>query len=63
MIYPRKIKIHILREIENDLVIVITGMRRVGKTFLLHDIYNQISFQNKLFLDLEKPENLQVFKE
>lgn len=63
MIYPRKLKQNILKEIDNDMVIVITGMRRVGKTFLLRDIFNTVQAKNSLFLDLEKPENLALFKE
>lgn len=63
MIFPRKLKKRIQAELDNELVIVITGMRRVGKTFLLRDIFNGVKTKNSLFLDLEKPENLAVFKE
>lgn len=35
--------------------IVITGMRRTGKTSLLTLIYEQIPSSNKIFLDLENP--------
>jgi len=63
MIYPRKLKTKILKEFDSDLTIVITGMRRVGKTFLLNDLFDQVKTDNKVFLDLEKPENRQVFSE
>lgn len=63
MIYPRKIKNKILKEFDNDLIIVILGMRRVGKTYLLYDLFNQIKTKNKIFLDLEKPEDRQIFNE
>lgn len=63
MIYPRKLKKRILKEFSNDLTVVITGMRRVGKTFLLQDLFNQTVTKNKIFLDLEKPENRQIFSE
>lgn len=43
--------------------IVITGMRRVGKTTLLHFIYGQVKSQNKLFIDLENPLNRKLFEE
>lgn len=43
--------------------IVITGMRRVGKTTLLKYIYKRISSPNKLFIDLENPLNRKVFEE
>ncbi|MFB6181391.1 MAG: ATP-binding protein, partial [Candidatus Magasanikbacteria bacterium] len=43
--------------------IVITGMRRVGKTTLLQYIHEQIDSKNKLFLDLENPLNQGYFEE
>lgn len=43
--------------------IIITGMRRTGKTTLLNIIYNQIESKNKIFLDLENPLNRRYFEE
>ena len=43
--------------------IVITGMRRVGKTSLLKLIYESINSDNKIFLDLENPINRKYFDE
>jgi len=43
--------------------IIITGMRRTGKTTLLNFIYEKIQSSNKLFLDLENPLNRQYFEE
>lgn len=43
--------------------IVITGMRRVGKTSLLQSIFDGIPSQNKLFLDLENPLHEKIFDE
>lgn len=43
--------------------IVITGMRRVGKTTLLKYIYDQIESDNKIYLDLENPRNQLYFQE
>jgi len=43
--------------------IIITGMRRTGKTSLLQFIYDGISSSNKLFLDLENPLNQKYFEE
>lgn len=63
MIYPRKLKRRILETIDNDLTVVITGMRRVGKTFLLHDLIQSRQSDNALILDFEKPEDAQVFQE
>ena len=43
--------------------IVVTGMRRVGKTTLLKDIFEGIETKNKTFLDLENPLNQKYFEE
>jgi len=43
--------------------IVITGMRRVGKTTLLKYIFEQVHSENKIFLDLENPLNRKYFEE
>ena len=43
--------------------IIITGMRRTGKTSLLQFIYERIDSSNKLFLDLENPLNQRYFEE
>lgn len=43
--------------------IVVTGMRRTGKTTLLQFIYEQIDSKNKIFLDLENPLNRKYFEE
>ncbi|MDP4011047.1 MAG: ATP-binding protein [Candidatus Roizmanbacteria bacterium] len=63
MIYPRKLKKHLLGNLDNELILVITGMRRVGKTYLLQDIYNEIQSENKLIFDLERDADLLLFKE
>ncbi|MFC1522697.1 ATP-binding protein [Elusimicrobiota bacterium] len=43
--------------------IVITGMRRTGKTTILSQIYSEIDSKNKLFLDLENPLNRKYFED
>lgn len=43
--------------------IVITGMRRTGKTTLLRHIYAEVSSTNKLFIDLENTLNRKYFEE
>lgn len=43
--------------------IVITGMRRVGKTTLLKHIFDKIESNNKIYLDLENPRNQIYFQE
>lgn len=45
-----------IRELMNSHeAIVITGMRQVGKTTILKQIYEEIDSTNKLFFDLENP--------
>lgn len=53
----------ILSNISTPETIVITGMRRVGKTTLLHAIKAEIPSENTLFLDLENPANRKIFEE
>ena len=43
--------------------IIVTGMRRTGKTTLLQYIYDGINSTNKIFLDLENPINRRYFEE
>ncbi|MDE3090748.1 MAG: AAA family ATPase, partial [Chloroflexota bacterium] len=44
-------------------VIVITGMRRVGKTTTAKWLLDQIESTNKLYVDLERLDNRAVFQE
>jgi predicted AAA+ superfamily ATPase len=43
--------------------IVITGMRRVGKTTLLKTILERLGSSNKIYLDLENPRNQLYFEQ
>jgi hypothetical protein len=43
--------------------LVITGMRRVGKTTLLKHLYSKINSENKLFLNLEDALTRKIFSE
>lgn len=45
------------KEMDSDKVIVLTGMRRVGKTTLVRFLYDKLRDSRKLFLDLENPLN------
>lgn len=49
------------KEMHSDKVIVLTGMRRVGKTTLIRFLYEQLQDGRKLFLDLENPLNQTYF--
>ena len=59
----RKLYQKILDRIESAEAIVVTGMRRVGKTVLLRQLYDAVPSQNKIFLDLENPVNQKYFEE
>ena len=42
--------------------LVLTGFRRVGKTVVMRQIYEQLETDNKLYLDLESPVNQRIFE-
>lgn len=63
MIIQRDLYSEIAPVLSSPEAIVITGMRRVGKTTLLKYIYDQIDSTNKLYLDLENPRNQIYFQE
>lgn len=63
MIRPRIILDKIKPYSNSPEAIIITGMRRTGKTTILNFIYNQIDTKNKIFLDLENPINRKHFEE
>jgi uncharacterized protein len=43
--------------------IVVTGLRRTGKTTLLRMLMNEVPTENKLFIDMENPANRKLFDE
>ena len=61
--YKRKLYYKIKAKIEEKEIIVVTGMRRVGKTTLLKMIFDEIKSGNKIFLDIENPLNQKIFEE
>ncbi len=63
MIKPRIIFEQVKSFFDSPEAIVITGMRRTGKTTLLNLIYNDIESKNKLLLDLENPLNRKYLEE
>ncbi len=63
MIIERELYPRIKPFIDSDEAIIITGMRRVGKTTLLKYIFEQIKSENKIFLDLENPLNQKYWEE
>ncbi len=63
MIKPRIILEKIKPYYDSPEAIIITGMRRTGKTTLLNFLYDQIDSKNRLVLDLENPLNRRYFEE
>jgi len=63
MIIKRDIYTEIEPYLSSREAVVITGMRRTGKTTLLKSIYEEISPTNKLFIDLENTLNRKYFEE
>ena len=63
MIYPRKLLRILEKQVETPEIVVLTGMRRVGKTTLYRILFDEIKSQNKVFLDIENPIEQKVFEE
>lgn len=63
MYIHRKIEIEIKKYLNIKEIILLTGMRRAGKTFLLKHIFENIKNKNKIFLDLENPIEQKIFEE
>lgn len=63
MFYTRQIFPKLKAELNTKEITVITGMRRVGKTTLLTELFNLIRSENKAILDLENPLHRKVFEE
>src|SRR4030065_685826 len=63
MIKPRLILDKIKPHYDSPEAIIITGMRRTGKTTLLNLIFSHIQSANKIFLDLENPLNRKYFEQ
>lgn len=62
-IYPRDLWFQIKPYLSSPQAIVVTGIRRSGKTFLLRFIFEKIASKNKIFLDLENPLTRRLFEE
>jgi hypothetical protein len=62
-IYDRRLTPVLLKEISLPRIVVLTGMRQVGKTTLMRQIFDKISSLSKVFLDLENPLHQKIFEE
>jgi len=58
----RDLYVQIMEKIETPEVLIVTGMRRVGKTTLLTQVQKSLPSQNSLFLDLENVLNRAIFE-
>lgn len=63
MFYSRKIYSELLKHAQTDLVTVLTGMRRTGKTTLVQRLLVDLPNKNSLYLDLQRPDNRELFQE
>ena len=63
MVIERNIYKEIESYFDSPEAVVVTGMRRTGKTTLLKSIYEKITSGNKLFIDLENTLNRKYFEE
>ncbi len=63
MRYTRRLLTPLSQQLETREIIVLTGMRRSGKTTLLHMLYDAVPTENKIFLDLENPIVQKAFEE
>lgn len=63
MIYQRKLLSTLIKQIKSPEIIVLTGMRRVGKTTLYKTLFDAIPSPNKIFLDIENPLDQKIFEE
>ncbi len=63
MIFQRKIYPKLLDHSQSPLVTVLTGMRRTGKTTLVKKLLSDIQNKNSLYLDLQRPDNRELFQQ
>lgn len=63
MFYKRKIYSELLLHAQTPVVTVLTGMRRTGKTTLVQQLLLDIPNKNSLYLDLQRPDNRELFSE
>ena len=61
--YPRFLFSALKEALSDNRAVVITGMRRVGKTTSLHWLLDQVASPNKIYLDLERLDQRAVFQE
>ena len=63
MYFQRKIHSGLKKHLKKKQITVITGMRRTGKTTLVKQLLIDISSDNKIYFDLERLDNRELFSE
>ncbi len=61
--FPRRIYQALHQHVQQKQITVLTGMRRTGKTTLVKQLLNDISSTNKIYLDLERLDQRELFAE
>ena len=61
--YSRKIYPLIKKHLKERQITVLTGMRRTGKTTIVKELLGEINSGNKLYLDLERLDNRDIFSQ
>jgi len=62
MYYPRKIEAQLKKNMRGAQALIVTGMRRVGKTTILQELYKAVS-DNKIWFDFENPLDVKYFED
>ncbi|KKS42324.1 MAG: ATPase, partial [candidate division CPR1 bacterium GW2011_GWA2_42_17] len=62
MFYTREILSKLEKELLTKEIIVLTGMRQIGKTTLLKHLFSLVASQNKAIFDLENPLQRKIFE-
>jgi len=63
MFFPRLLYTGLKDHLNKKAITVLTGMRRVGKTTLVRQIFSEIISDNKVYFDLERLDNRELFSE
>lgn len=63
MVYPRSLLPALKKQIQTREIVVLTGMRQVGKTTLLNMLFEQVTSDNKVLLDMENLLVQKIFEE
>jgi len=61
--FKRRLHQDIKKHVQEKQITVITGMRRVGKTTLVKAVLDEIDGENKLYIDLERIDYRELFRE